>query len=237
MRTREIAKLIDHAALAPTLTLPQLAAECKLAARYQVASICIKPCHVLAARDHLAGSGVEVGVVIAFPHGNSTVAVKEFECRQVLADGATEVDVVVNLGKVLEEDWAYVRDELARINRLCVDSGAICKVIFENVLLGDDKYKIQLCEICSDVRVAFVKTSTGYNFAKKDGRPDPNNGATDHDLILMRKHSAPHVGVKAAGGVRDLDALLRVVGLGVTRIGTKDTAIIMDEAIRRFGPI
>jgi deoxyribose-phosphate aldolase len=165
------------------------------------------------------------------------VAVKEFECRQVLADGATDVDVVVNLGKVMEEDWAYVRDELARINKLCVGGGAICKVIFENVLLGEDKYKIKLCEVCSEVRVAFVKTSTGYNFARKDGRPDPANGATDYDLALMRKHAAPHVGVKAAGGVRDLDALLRVVGLGVTRIGTKDTAIIMDEAIRRFGPL
>ncbi len=237
MRSIEIARFIDHAALAPTLTDRELAAECSLAARYRVASVCIKPCHVGAARDLLAGTGVAVGVVIAFPHGNSTIAVKEFECRQVIADGAVEVDVVVNIGKVLQEDWVYVRDELARINRTCLDGGVICKVIFENVLLGEDKYKIRLCEICSEVRVAFVKTSTGYNFLKKDGRPDPNNGATEHDLVLMRKHAAAHVGVKAAGGVRDLDALLHVVSLGVMRIGTKDTAIIMDEAIRRFGAL
>ena len=181
----------------------------------------------------LAGSDVAVGAVIGFPHGGSRVDAKLREIELALADGACELDAVVNIGKVLGGDWAYVSDEIRRLNELTAGAGALLKVIFENDYVTRDEDKIRLCEICSEHAVAFVKTSTGYGFVKRPDGLYSYAGATDHDLALMRRASVPSVQVKAAGGVRTLDDLLRVRALGVTRAGATATEAILAEASRR----
>lgn len=232
---KELAKMIDHSLLHPTMTDQELAEGCAIAKKYDVASVCIKPYAVKDAVKWLEGSDVLVCTVIGFPHGNSTTAIKVAETEQSCKDGATEIDMVVNIGKVLGEDWDYVKDEIKQINDACVKHGAILKVIFENDYLTEDKFKIKLCEICSEIGVAFVKTSTGYGFIKGNDGKYSYAGATDHDLILMRKHSAASVQIKAAGGVRSLDDLLKVKALGVTRIGATATVGMIEEAKKRFG--
>jgi deoxyribose-phosphate aldolase len=233
---KSIAKMIDHSLLHPTMTDEELIEGCKIAVKHDVASVCIKPYAVTLARDMLAESDVEVGTVIGFPHGNSRADLKMRETELALVDGATEIDMVVNIGKVLSQDWDYVKAEIRAINEVVLASGAILKVIFENDFLPDDRYKIRLCEICSQVGVAFVKTSSGYGFVKQSNGMYAYQGATDHDLKLMRQHSAPEVQVKAAGGVRTLDDVLRVRALGVTRIGATATETILAEARQRgFG--
>ncbi|MBN2007724.1 deoxyribose-phosphate aldolase [candidate division KSB1 bacterium] len=231
----ELAKMIDHSLLHPTMTDAQLKAGCDVAREYQVASVCIKPYAVKLAVEWLTGADVLVGTVIGFPHGNSCIEMKVAETRQACLDGAVEIDMVVNIGKILGHDWDYVKKEIAAVLKTCHQHQAILKVIFENDYLTDDKYKIKLCEICSDAGVEFVKTSTGYGFVKGADGTYNYAGATDHDLKLMRKHAAPGVQVKAAGGVRTLDDLLRVKALGVTRVGATATAAILKEAKRRQG--
>jgi deoxyribose-phosphate aldolase len=230
---RTIAKMIDHSLLHPTLTDWELADGCRLARRLDVASVCIKPYAVPLAREILAGSDVAVGTVIGFPHGNSRVDVKLREIELALADGATEIDAVVNIGKVLGGDWDYVSEEIRRLNALTEQGGALLKVIFENDYVTRDEDKVRLCEICSEHAVAFVKTSTGYGFVRRLDGFYAYAGATDHDLALMRRASASSVLVKAAGGVRTLDDLLRVRALGVTRAGATATETILAEAQRR----
>ncbi len=230
---RIIAKTIDHSLLHPTMTDRELEDGCRLARRLDVASVCIKPCAVPLAREILAGSDVAVGTVIGFPHGSSRVDVKLREMELALADGASEIDAVVNIGKVLSGDWDYISTEIRQLNELTVGRGALLKVIFENDYLTRDEDKIRLCELCSLHRVAFVKTSTGYGFVKRPDGLYAYAGATDHDLALMRHASAPDVQVKAAGGVRSLDDLLRVRALGVTRVGATATEAILAEAVRR----
>jgi len=231
---KELAKMIDHSLLHPTMTDAILKQECEVAKKYDVASVCIKPYAVKDAVQWLKNTDVLVGTVIGFPHGNSTIAIKVKETEQAIADGAKEIDMVVNIGKVLSEDWGYVETEISAINAATVNAGAILKVIFENDYLPDDKFKIKLCEICSRVKVAFVKTSTGYGFVKGSDGKYSYQGATEHDLKLMRRYSAPEVQVKAAGGVRTLDDLLKVRELGVTRVGATATIAILEEAKKRF---
>lgn len=230
---RDLAKMIDHSLLNPVMTDQELRDGCALARRYDVASVCIKPYAAAMARDLLVGSDVLVCTVIGFPHGNSRIEIKVQETLAGIADGATEIDMVVNVGKVLSGDWAYVSEEIRAINAATVGGRAILKVIFENDFLPDDALKIKLCEICSEHQVAFVKTSSGYGFVKGADGKFSYRGATDHDLALMRAHSAPSVQIKAAGGVRTLDDLLRVRALGVTRIGATTTAAMLDEAAQR----
>lgn len=232
---RELAKMIDHSLLHPTMTDKELEEGCTIAKKYDAASVCIKPYAVKQAVKWLAGSDVLVCTVIGFPHGNSTTAIKVEETLLACKEGATEIDMVVNIGKVLGEDWAYIKDEIQQINDACVQNGAILKVIFENDYLPDDKYKIKLCEICSEIGVAFVKTSTGYGFVKGADGKYYYEGATEHDLKLMRKYSASNVQIKAAGGVRTLDDLLKVKSWGVTRIGATATIAIIEAAKKRFG--
>ncbi len=232
---RELAKMIDHSLLHPTMTDTELEEGCRIARQYDVASVCIKPYAVKQAVKWLAGSDVLVGTVIGFPHGNSSVTVKVQETVQACKDGATEIDMVVNIGKVLGEEWAYIDAEIARIQAACKRHGAILKVIFENDYLPEDKFKIRLCEICSRQGVAFVKTSTGYGFVKGPDGKYSYQGATEHDLKLMRRHSAPEVQVKAAGGVRSLDDLLKVRSWGVTRVGATATISMLEEAKKRLG--
>lgn len=235
MTVKELAKMIDHSLLHPTMTDDDLRQGCDIARRYNVASVCIKPYAVKDAVGWLQGSDVLVGTVIGFPHGNSTIDVKRIEADQACLDGAVEIDMVVNIGKVLQKDWTYLTKEIRQVNEAVVARGAILKVIFENDFLPEDDLKIKLCEICSELKVGFVKTSTGYGMVKGADGQYNYQGATEHDLKLMRKHSAPEVEVKAAGGVRSLDDLLRVRSWGVTRVGATATAVMLQEAAKRFG--
>lgn len=230
---QELAQMIDHSLLHPTMTDEDLIRECDVAIKYGVASVCIKPYAVTLAKERLRGSVVKVDTVVGFPHGNSTMETKVFETEQVCRDGAEEVDMVVNIGKVLGRDWDYVRMEIREVLQAAHGNDAILKVIFENDFLPTDEYKIRLCEICSELKVDFVKTSTGYGFVKGPDGKYSYKGATDHDLKLMRQYSAPQVQVKAAGGVRTLDDLLRVKTLGVTRVGATATVAILEEARKR----
>lgn len=230
---KAIAKMIDHSLLQPVMTDADLEAGCKVAVKYDVASVCIKPYAVAQAKALLQGSGVLVGTVIGFPHGNSRVGIKVAEAIQAMEDGAAELDVVVNIGKVLSQDWEYIMREVNSINAVTVAGGAILKVIFETDYITDDALKVRLCKICSEAGVAFVKTSTGYGFVKQPNGFYTYTGATDHDLTLMRRECVPGVQVKASGGVRTLDDVLRVRALGVTRVGATATEAILTEAARR----
>ncbi|NRB46853.1 MAG: deoxyribose-phosphate aldolase [Saprospiraceae bacterium] len=232
---KDLAKMIDHSLLHPTMTEQDLEAGCALAKAYDVASVCIKPYAVKQAVEWLSGSSVMVGTVIGFPQGNSTIAIKVAETEQACLDGAVEIDMVVNIGKVLGEDWDYIRQEIGAVAEMTHRHGAALKVIFENDFLPADKFKIKLCEICSELKAEFVKTSTGYGMVKGSDGKYGYKGATEPDLKLMRSHSAATVQVKAAGGVRTLDDLLKVRALGVTRIGATATAKILDDAAERFG--
>jgi deoxyribose-phosphate aldolase len=195
--------------------------------------VSIKPYAIKMAAGILAGSGVETGSVVGFPHGNSRIAVKVHEATVACDDGATELDAVVNIGKVLGEDWGYVTAEIKALNDVAVSNGAVLKLIFENDFLTRDALKIKLCELCSEAGVVYVKTSTGYGYTKQPDGGYSYAGATEHDLKLMRKHSAPEVKLKAAGGVRSLDQLLKVLELGVSRVGLSATKTILDEARER----
>jgi len=228
-----IAKVIDHSLLNPAYTDLELKQGCELAAKYKVASVCIKPYAVRMAAHLLKGTNVAVGTVIGFPHGNSAVDIKVKEAEKACGDGAIELDAVVNIGKVLSRDWDYVRDEVARLVQTAHRCNALLKLIFENDFLPKDEFKLKLCEICNQTGVDFAKTSTGYGFVKgADGKYD-YQGATDHDLRLMRAACGPQVQVKAAGGVRTLDDVLRVLALGVTRVGASNTEAILQEAAKR----
>jgi deoxyribose-phosphate aldolase len=230
----ELAKMIDHSLLHPTMTDEDLRKGCEIAKEYQVASVCIKPYAIPLAVKLLEDSEVLVGTVIGFPQGNSTIDIKVAETVSACKDGATEIDMVVNIGKVLQQDWEYVETEIQAICEATHAHGAILKVIFENDFLPKDDYKIKLCEICSKVGADFVKTSTGYGFVKGEDGKYSYQGATHDDLKLMRAHAAPEVQVKAAGGVRSLDDLLAVKALGVTRVGATATIAMLEAAKERF---
>jgi deoxyribose-phosphate aldolase len=233
---REIAKMIDHSILHPAYSDNDLRRECEIARKYNVATVCVKPFHTSLAAKLMQGSGVRICAVIGFPHGNNTLSIKLSETLQVINDGATEVDMVVNIGKVIQEDWEYIENEINEINQFCILKGAILKVIFENDFLPSDELKIKLCEICSHSGVAFVKTSTGYGFKKNNQGTYYYDGATDHDLRLMREHCSQDIQIKAAGGVRTLADILRVRKLGVTRVGATATEAILKEAIQSGFP-
>lgn len=229
---RDISKMIDHSLLHPTMTDEDIRKGCELARKYDTATACVKPYSISLAREVLDGSDVGVCPVIGFPHGNSTTRVKVIEAAEAARAGGSEIDMVVNVGKVLGGDWSYVAAEVRAINDAVRAVGAILKVIFENDYLKDE-HIIRLCVICSEAGVAFVKTSTGYGFVKQPDGSYNYKGATVPHLRLMREHSAPSVQIKAAGGVRTLDDLLLVRSLGVTRIGATATEPIIEEARRR----
>jgi len=220
----DVAKMIDHSLLRPALGAGELEAGCRLAREYDVASVCILPYALARAAELLAGSAVVPSTTVGFPHGGHATRVKAFEAERALDDGGRELDMVVNISKVLSGDWGYVRDDVRAVLEPTHARGAKLKVIFENCYL-EDAQKIRLCEIAGELGADWVKTSTGFG----------TGGATDEDLVLMRRHSPPHVQVKAAGGVRDLDRLLRVRALGCTRSGATATKEILDEAKRRLG--
>ncbi len=219
-----IAKMIDHSLLNPSLTARELEEGCALAARYDVASVCILPYYLARCAELLARTTVNPSTTIGFPHGGNTTAIKLAESRQALEDGGKELDVVINISKARSGDWHYVRDELEQLTQCTHGGGARIKVIFENAYL-DDESKIRLCEICGEIGADWVKTSTGY----------APSGATLPDLELMRKYSPPSVQVKAAGGIRDLDALLTVRAIGVSRVGATRTETMLEDCRKRLG--
>lgn len=220
----ELAGMIDLSLLNPTMTTDVFEDGIKTALLYDVASVCIIPSRLRFCSDRLKGSPVKASTVIGFPHGTCRTEAKVEEVTLGLADGGVEFDMVVNISAVLSGDWSEVEKDIAEVTKTTHDNGAKVKVIFENCYLKDE-HKIRLCALCGGLGVDWVKTSTGYG----------TGGATDEDLILMRKYSPPSVQVKAAGGVRDLDRALRVAELGCTRFGCTKTAEILEEAKARFG--
>jgi deoxyribose-phosphate aldolase len=227
-----LAKMIDHSLLHPAMTDRDILDGCALARRYDVAAVCVKPYAVTMSVEFIQGSQVKVCSVIGFPHGNSRTDIKAAETLQAIRDGAVEIDMVINIGKALGGEWQFVGDEIGAVNDACLDHGVILKVIFETDYL-EDGHIIRLCEICSEKKVAFVKTSTGYGFVRQPNGYYSYRGATDHNLKLMRAHCTPEVQIKAAGGVRTLDDLLWVRALGVTRVGATATGAILEEARKR----
>jgi deoxyribose-phosphate aldolase len=215
---RDIAKTIDHSLLRPELDDAFVEDGCRLAAEYDVASVCVPPVHVRRASSVLAGTDVAVGTVVGFPHGYASTATKVGETKQALADGATEIDMVIQIGALKSARDADVQADIVAVVEVAHAAGAIVKVIFENAYLTDDE-KVRACRVSEAAGADFVKTSTGF----------AASGATHDDLRLMRANTSPHIGVKAAGGVRTLDGLLEVMALGVTRIGATQTKAIIDD--------
>lgn len=236
----ELAGMIDHSLLHPTLTDRELEDGCRVAVQYGVASVCIKPYYAKRAAELLRGSGVKLGVVVGFPHGNSTSESKRYETELACRDGAEEIDMVANVGKALSGDWSYVERDIRAVCDEAHRHGAKVKVILETDYLGGggaglsgDDFKRRLCQGCEQAGADWVKTSTGYGFVKGPDGKYSYRGATESDLELMRASVSPRVQVKAAGGVRDLDGLIRVRDLGASRCGASATVAILDEYVRR----
>jgi deoxyribose-phosphate aldolase len=233
---QELAGMIDHSLLHPTLTDRELEDGCRLAARYGVASVCLKPYFVQRAAQLLAGTTVKVGAVIGFPHGNSATESKRYETELACRDGAVEIDMVINIGKALSGDWEYVERDVKAVCDEAHQHHAKVKVIFENDYLTNggagltsEQFKRKLGEICERAGADWIKTSTGYGFVKGTDGKYSYQGATEEDLRLMRSSVSDRVQVKAAGGGRDLDGLIRVRELGAARCGASATAAILDE--------
>jgi deoxyribose-phosphate aldolase len=217
----QLAKTIDHSLLRPELTEADVIAGCQLAHHYHVASVCVKPCHVRLACEQLADSDVKVGTVVGFPHGAHTTFVKVAEARDALANGAEELDMVLNIGELRSGNYDFVRQDIQAVVK-AAGGRALVKVIFENAYLNDEQKKIA-CQLTEQAGADFVKTSTGF----------APGGATLEDVRLMRQSVSPHIQVKAAGGVRSLDAALAMIDAGVTRMGATATAAILDGFARR----
>jgi deoxyribose-phosphate aldolase len=234
-KVKDLAKMIDHSILQPTHTDEDLKTQCAVARKWDVASVCVKPYAVKQAVTLLEGSDVKVGCVIGFPHGNSKTSVKVIEAEQACRDGAKEIDMVINIGKVLGGDWEYVENEIKNVTDICHKYNSIVKVIFETDYVTSTEDKIHLCEICTRAGADFVKTSSGYGFVKQSDGNFNYKGATVDDIELMRKYSGPNVQVKCAGGVRTLDDLLKMKAAGATRSGATATEAMLSEAVKRFG--
>jgi deoxyribose-phosphate aldolase len=230
-----LAKMIDHSILHPTMTDEDLRRECEVARKYDVASVCVKPYMVKQAVTLLKDSNVLVGCVIGFPAGNSAAAVKAFEAENACKEGAVEIDMVINIGKALQGDWSYITDEIKSVTDMCHRHGAIVKVIFETDFVTREADIIRLCQICTEVGADYVKTSSGFGFVKQANGDYNYKGATLPVLELMKKSAGPKVKVKAAGGVRTLDQLIAVQLAGCSRCGATATVAMMEEAKKRFG--
>jgi deoxyribose-phosphate aldolase len=214
----EIAGMIDHSLLKPNLTDREIEEGCRMAHEYRVATVCVRPSDVRRAAEVLAQSSVRVTTVIGFPHGSTTTAAKVFEAEEAIRNGARELDVVLNIGKLKSRDHDYVRADLEAVTAAAHAKSVIVKVIFENCYLEDEE-KIAACRISSEVGVDFVKTSTGFG----------TGGAEDRDIRLMREHTAPAVKLKAAGGIRTLERAIEVRKLGCMRIGATATIGILER--------
>lgn len=217
-----IAKTIDHSLLKPEMTRDQVAEGCAIAKKYNVASVCCKPSDVSFCADLLKDSDVEIGTVVGFPHGSSTTATKVFETQKAIIDGATEIDMVLNIGQLKSGDYSDVERDIAAV--VAAAGGKMVKVILENAYLSDEE-KVIACKLTEKAGAHYVKTSTGY----------APTGATLEDVKLMKNSVSPHIKIKSAGGVRTLDALIDMLDAGVTRSGATTTAAMLDEYVTRFG--
>jgi len=233
----KLAKMIDHSILHPTMTDEDLRRECEVARKYVVASVCVKPYAVKQAVNFLKGSDVLVGCVIGFPAGNSAIPVKVFEAENACKDGAVEIDMVINIGKALQGDWAYITEEIKSVSDAVHQHGAIVKVIFETDYVTKESDIVKLCQICTEVGADYVKTSSGFGFVKQANGDYNYVGATIPVLELMKKSVGPKVKVKAAGGVRTLDQLIAVQAAGCTRSGATATSVMMEEAMKKYSPL
>ncbi len=230
----QLAKMIDHSILHPTMTDDDLKRECEVAKKYNVASVCVKPYAVKQASELLKGTDVLVGCVIGFPAGNSAIEVKVFETETACNDGAVEIDMVVNIGKVLQGDWEYIEKEIGAVAKTSHKNGAIVKVIFETDFVTRESDIVKLCQVCTEVGADYVKTSSGFGFVKQSNGDYNYKGATLPVLELMKKSVGPKVKVKAAGGVRTLDQLIAVQAAGCARCGATATTVMLEEALKRF---
>jgi deoxyribose-phosphate aldolase len=215
---RQWAKFVDHSILAPTATPADIERGIDVALKFEVASVCTLPHYVSRLSERLEGSTVRVSTTIGFPHGGHTTRAKLYEAEDALDRGCHELDVVVNIGRVLAGDHEYVRAEVSALTKLCHERGQKLKLIFETCYLSDAQ-KIELCHLCGELSVDWVKTSTGFG----------PFGATVHDVQLLRQYSPLHVAVKASGGVSDLATLVLFHGLGATRVGLSRTAVIFGQ--------
>lgn len=219
---KKIAKTIDHSLLKPEMTRDEVRQGCEIAKKYDVASVCCKPSDVAFCAEILKGTDVEIGTVVGFPHGSSATATKVFETKAAIADGATEIDMVLNIGLLKSGLYEEVESDIKAV----VDAagGKMVKVILENAYLTDDE-KVTACKLCEAAGAHYVKTSSGY----------APNGATVADVKLMRASVSPKVKVKSAGGVRTLDALIEMLDAGIERSGATTTSTMLDEYTQRFG--
>jgi deoxyribose-phosphate aldolase len=218
----DIAKMIDHSLLRPELTIEDIRKGCQIARKYKVATVCCAPCDVHAVMELLVGSGVKTTTVVGFPHGYNATTTKVFEAKQAIQDGAVELDMVLNIGRLLSGDYEYVKEDIRAVVEVAHPRNVPVKVIFENYYLTDEQKKVA-CRLCEEAGADFVKTSTGF----------AGGGATLEDLQLMRDNVSEKVQVKAAGGVRDLDMALKVRKIGCTRFGATRTETIMEECYRK----
>jgi deoxyribose-phosphate aldolase len=214
----DIASMIDHSLLKPDLTDTDIQEGCRIAREYRVAAVCVRPCDVPRAAAFLKSSPVRVTTVVGFPHGATTTAAKVFEAKEAMENGAVELDVVLNIGRLKSRDYDYVKTDLEAVTAAAHEKGVIVKVIFENCYL-DNEEKIAACRIANEVGVDYVKTSTGFG----------SGGAEDRDLKLMREYAAPPIKLKAAGGIRTLERALEVRKLGCSRIGATATVGILER--------
>lgn len=219
---KTIAKTIDHSLLKPEMTRAQVAEGCEIAKKYDVASVCCKPSDVSFCADLLEGTDVEIGTVVGFPHGSSTTATKVFETQKAIIDGATEIDMVLNIGLLKSGEYSEVERDIAAV--VAAAAGKMVKVILENAYLTEEE-KVIACKLTEKAGAQYVKTSTGY----------APTGATLEDVRLMKSSVSPHIKVKSAGGVRTLDALIDMLDAGVTRSGATTTSVMLDEYVTRFG--
>ncbi len=214
----DIAAMIDHSLLKPTLTDREIREGCELAAKYRVASVCVRPSDVILAKDTLKDTGVLVTTVIGFPHGTTTTAAKVAEAIEAIDNGAVELDMVLNIGKLKSKNYDYVKKDIKAVTDTAHSRKVLIKVIFENCYLSEDEI-IEACKICNEAGVDFVKTSTGYG----------TGGAEDKDIKLMRKYADRGIQIKAAGGVRTLERAIEIKELGCTRFGCTATVGILER--------
>lgn len=218
IKYEEIAGMIDHSLLKPYLTDKEIEEGCRIADEYKTASVCVRPCDVKRAVEILKDSPVLVTSVIGFPHGTTTVQTKVFEAKEAIDNGAVELDVVLNIGKLKSKDYEYVKEDLKAVTEIAHENNVVVKVIFENCYLDDDE-KISACEICNEIGVDYVKTSTGFG----------TGGAEDKDLKLMRENTDPEIQLKAAGGIRTLERAIEVKKIGCSRLGATATVGILER--------
>jgi len=228
----ELSGMIDQSALHPTMGIKDLEEHCLTAKKWHTASVCVKPCDVARAVALMAGSGIPVGCVVGFPAGNSTIEVKAFEAGTAIAQGAKEIDMVINIGRALDGEWNYVRKEIAELTSVCHRGGAIIKVIFETAYVSRKEDITTLCHICTEEGTDFMKTSTGYGFVKQADGSSKAIGATLEAVRIMRREAGVNVGVKAAGGIRTLDDVIAFRDAGCTRIGATATEDIFSAVLK-----